>query len=155
MLCGKIAAGKSTLARQLAENSGAVLLSEDVWLHGLFADQMTTGQDYLRCAQKLRVVMGPHVVALLNAGLSVVLDFPANTRDSRAWMRGLLGETSAQGVMHLLEASDALCLERLKTRNSTGAHPFAVTETQFHRFSAYFDPPAAEEGFEIIWHPVG
>ena len=49
----------------------AVLISEDAWLGALFADQMTSLKDYVRCSAKLRSIMGPHVAHLLNNGLSV------------------------------------------------------------------------------------
>jgi hypothetical protein len=84
LLCGKIASGKSTLAGQLAEELGTVLISEDRWLDGLYGDQMETLRDYVRFAGKLRAMMGPHVAGLLRAGISVVLDFPANTVETRA-----------------------------------------------------------------------
>lgn len=149
MLCGKIAAGKSTLAARLAQGDQTVLISEDTWLSGLYGDQMTTGADYERCATRLRGVMGPHVIALLRAGVSVVLDYPANTRDSRRWMRGLVDTAGADHCLHLLMPSDATCLERLRARNATGAHPFVVTEAQFHRFARFFEPPSPEEGLVI------
>ncbi|HYD14111.1 MAG TPA: AAA family ATPase [Allosphingosinicella sp.] len=79
MLCGKIAAGKSSLAAQLGDASLTVVVSEDKWTAPLFGAEMATVADYVRCAAKLRAAMGPHVVDLLRAGVSVVLDFPANT----------------------------------------------------------------------------
>jgi predicted kinase len=83
MLCGKIAAGKSTLADRLAEAPATVLIREDHWNACLFKDKMRTVEDYVRCSRRLRAAMGPHVVALLKAGLSVVLDFQANTVATR------------------------------------------------------------------------
>lgn len=154
MLCGKIAAGKSTLAAQLARAEGTVLISEDAWLNALFADQMSSGSDYLRCAAKLHEIMGPHVAALLNAGVSVVLDFPANTVAQRDWMRGILAAANAAHQLHILDASDETCLARLRARNASGEHPFAVTEAQFHRFSAHFAEPSPDEGFTIVRHDV-
>lgn len=38
MICGKIAAGKSTLAARLAEADRTVLIAEDDWLGALYAD---------------------------------------------------------------------------------------------------------------------
>jgi hypothetical protein len=35
-------------------------------------------------------MMGPHIVDILQQGLSVVLDFPANTVTYRNWMRSLI-----------------------------------------------------------------
>lgn len=152
MICGKIASGKSTLASALADRDGAVLLSEDRWLNALYADQMSSIADYARCASKLRSVMGPHVSDLLTAGASVVLDFPANTSRTRAWMRGILETTQVSHQLHVLTPPDAVCLARLRDRNARGAHPFAVTETQFWEMSKYFEPPSPEEGFVLVRH---
>ena len=44
-LCGKIAAGKSTLARQLAARPATLLISEDHWTSTLFADDLKTIDD--------------------------------------------------------------------------------------------------------------
>lgn len=152
LICGKMAAGKSTLASSLARESGTVLISSDDWLGALFADQMSTGADYVRCAAKLRTVMGPHVVSLLNAGVSVVLDFPANTVEDRKWMRDIIRKSDADHQLHVLDVPDEVCLTRLRARNAQGDHPFAPTEAQFHRFSNHYVAPTPEEGFEVIEH---
>ncbi|MCF5552843.1 AAA family ATPase, partial [Pseudomonas syringae] len=36
LLCGKIASGKSTLAKSIATKHSAILLSEDQWLSRLY-----------------------------------------------------------------------------------------------------------------------
>ncbi|MGC3940284.1 AAA family ATPase [Roseobacter sp. EG26] len=149
LFCGKIAAGKSTLAATLASMEGTVLISEDEWLGALYSDQLATPRDYVHCVFKLRTVMGPHVAALLKAGVSVVLDFPANTVETRQWMRDILQETNASHTLYLLDIPDELCLARLRARNAQGNHAFAVTEKQFRQFSSHFVAPLAEEGFNI------
>lgn len=152
MLCGKIAAGKSTLAAGLASAPGSVLIAEDDWLNTLFAEELVSLPDYVRCSSKLRRIMAPHVAALLNAGASVVLDFPANTVEQRAWMRSILEKTTAAHQLHLLDAPDEVCLTRLRMRNSQGDHPFAVTEAQFRQFSSHFLAPTRDEGFNVVRH---
>lgn len=154
MLCGKIAAGKSTLAASLASAQDTILISEDDWLAALFAEQMSTPYDYMRCAAKLRAVLGPHIAMLLNSGLSVVLDFQANTVDSRDWMKGILEATEAQHQLHVLDIPDEVCLARLKERNAGGAHPFEATEAQFRQIAKHFAPPSPDEGFNVVWHSV-
>ena len=152
LLCGKIAAGKSTLAARLAAPAGTILLSEDAWLEALFSDQMTSIADYVRCTEKLRTILGPHVSALLEAGVSVVLDFPANTVETRKWMKTILKETSAFHQLHVLTTPEKDCLARLHSRNAGGGHPFAATEEQFHQFSSHYVAPSPEEGFNVIFH---
>ncbi|MGD1887602.1 MAG: AAA family ATPase [Cohaesibacteraceae bacterium] len=152
MVCGKLAAGKSTLAAKLAQADGTVLISEDEWLSTLFGDQMTTLRDYMTYTTKLRGVMGPHIASLLNAGTSVVLDFAANTVEARAWMRGILETTEASHQLHVLDVPDEVCLARLRARNAGGDHPFAATEEQFHQVAAHFARPTPDEGFNLVVH---
>ena len=155
LLCGKIASGKSTLAQKLSAQENTVMISEDEWLDALFADQLDTIDDYMRCASKLRDIFAPHIIALLDAGMSVVLDFQANTVESRAWMRGILKQTNASHRMHVLAAPDVLCLARLERRNARGNHAFSVSETQFRVLSKHFSPPTEDEGFCIVTHVQG
>ena len=104
LLCGKIAAGKSTLARRLAAAPATVLIGEDQWLSTLFPGEIATLEDYVRCSGRLGEAMSPHVEALLKAGLSVVLDFPANTVRRRKWMRGIF-EAAERGARAALSRS--------------------------------------------------
>lgn len=152
ILCGKIGAGKSTLAKALAAQEATVLVSEDAWLAALYGDRMATGADYMHFAAKLRGILAPHVADLLSAGVSVVLDFPANTLDQRMWMRDLVQQAGTDHVLHHLDVPDDICLARLHARNAAGDHPFAVTDAQFHAFTKHFAPPTAEEGFNIVMH---
>ena len=155
LLCGKIAAGKSTLAASLSAADATVLIAEDAWLKALFGAEMSSIQDYVRCSARLREAIAPHVVSLLKAGVSVVLDFPANTVETRVWMRGIVATTDAAHAFHLLDASDDVCLARLHARNAQGEHPFKVTDAQFRQMSKHFVPPTPEEGFNVVAHTVG
>ena len=152
LLCGKIGSGKSTLAAELSNAPATLVISEDAWLSTLFSDQMTSGADYVSCSKKLQNIMTTHVAALLNTGVSVVLDFAANTVIQRQWMRDIILQTGAAHQMHVLDVSDAVCLERLRARNAAGTHEFAATDEQFHQFAKYFVAPTEEEGFNIVRH---
>ena len=83
LLCGKVAAGKSALAQRLAARPGTLLISEDHWTSHLYADDLKTMDDYGRYSARLRAAMGPHIIDILRQGLSIVLDFPANTVRNR------------------------------------------------------------------------
>lgn len=150
MLCGKIAAGKSTLAARLARKPGTITVSEDQWLARLFADEMLSVADYVRCSASLRAAMGPHLVQLLRAGVSVVLDFPANTLANRAWMRGIIEEAGATHELHLLDVADEVCKARLRARNAGGAHEFAASDAEFDLITSHFVLPMPEEGFNVV-----
>jgi predicted kinase len=152
LLCGKIAAGKSTLARNLAGRPATVLVCEDHWTSRLFPGELKTIEDYIRYSGRLRDAMGPHVVSLLKAGLSVVLDFPANTATLRGWMRTLFEEAGAAHELHYLDVSDDACKLRLRARNAAGEHAFQTSEAEYEIFTRYFAPPAPDEGFNVVVH---
>lgn len=152
LLCGKIASGKSTLTAQLGSLDGTIVIAEDDWLSALYSEEMSSMSDYVRCTSKLRRVIGPHIASLLNAGISVVLDFQANTIEARNWMRGILDQTNASHKLHMLDVPDEVCIARLHARNAQGDHPFTATEEQFRQISKHFIAPSPDEGFNIVLH---
>jgi predicted kinase len=154
LVCGKVAAGKSTLTAKLASVPGAVLISEDNWLATLYRDDMHSMADYVRVSPRLREAMGPHIESLLKLGVSVVLDFPANTIASRAWMRGLFERGGADHRLHFLDVPDDVCRARMHARNRAGGHEFAPTDETFALIARYFVPPGDEEGFNVVRYPI-
>lgn len=152
MVCGKIGAGKSTLTRRLAQEPATVLISEDTWLDALYPGEIRELPDYMRASGRLKQAMAGHVSALLAAGVSVVLDFPANTVGNRAWARGIFEKAGVAHRLHFLDVPDEICKQRLRARNASGEHPFETTDVQFDLITSHFVAPAAEEGFHVVRH---
>jgi len=152
MVCGKIGSGKSTLARQLAARPATVRISEDDWLSRLYPGEIREVADYARCAARLRDAMASHIDALLQAGMSVVLDFPANTPATRSWAKAIVEQAGVAHQLHYLDVPDAVCKARLRARNASGTHPFETTDAQFDAITRYFVAPSADEGFNVIRH---
>src|SRR4051794_33485677 len=98
MVCGKVASGKSTLCAELARAPGTIAIAQDFWMARLYPEELKAVHDYVRLIPRLRAAIGPHITDLLRAGLSVVLDWPANTAASRTWMRGII---EAADVTHV------------------------------------------------------
>lgn len=150
LLCGKIAAGKSTLATRLADSPLAVLIREDDWMPRLYPGEILTLDDYVRCTGRLRAAMAGHLANLLRAGVTVVLDFPSNTPASRAWARTVFEAAGAPHVLHFLDVPDEVCRARMHARNASGEHPYQVSDAEFDQFTSRFVAPADDEGFEVM-----
>ena len=150
VLCGKLASGKTTLARQIAAESDAVLYCEDVWLSRLFPGEIVTFADYLSRSARFRSAIAPQVQNLLRRGLSVVFDFAGNVPRERAWARSLCDADSVRLLLHYVKASDELCKRQLRRRNNElpdGSQP--TTDEEFDAITKYFVPPDAGEGFDV------
>jgi predicted kinase len=149
-LCGKMAAGKSTLARQLAHEHKAVLLSEDHFLAILFPGEIHSIADYVKYSSRVKDALSQHIVSMLRSGIPVVLDFPANTRRQRQWFRQLVDDAQVAHQLHYLEVPDEVCKTQLKerSRNLPPGAPF-TSEAEFDAITKYFEPPLAEEAFNV------
>ena len=150
---GKMAAGKSTLARNLAVRENAVLLVQDDFLNALFPGEATDIPAFLKCSSRLKNALTPHVCALLSKGISVVLDFPGNTKLQRAWFRELIERANVEHELHFVDASDALCKSQLRER-STGlpAGTPWTRDADFEAITAHFQPPTEAENFNVVRH---
>ncbi len=150
MVCGKIDSGKSTLTTTLASVERTKLISEDVWMSSLYPGEISSLEDYVRCAGRIRNVIPGHACSLLSAGVSVVLDFPFNTVASRAWGYALSQSAGCGHRLHHLDVSDEVCKARLRARNARGEHPFQTSEAQFEQITSYFVPPEPAERLNIV-----
>ncbi|MGY5452612.1 AAA family ATPase [Agarivorans sp. MS3-6] len=145
--CGKMGAGKSTYAKQLADQHRAVLISEDEWLAVLYPQQIASFEDYLRYSALLKKLIKPHVQHILRSGADVVMDYPANTRKQRAWFKQLLSEVKASHQLIYLKADDDLCLSRIAQRAIEQPQRAAFDKPEvFHHVTQYFEVPNSDEG---------
>lgn len=151
-ISGRLAAGKTTLARRLIAEHHAVLFSEDVWLSKL-SNGISSFADYRKWSGRCRDVMSPIIVEILNAGASVILDFAGNTVAERAWVRSLSEQAGSPHLLHFLDVSEEECLRRLMIRNTNkpeGLYFAATTEQEFRAICQWFQPPDAAEGLHVV-----
>jgi predicted kinase len=151
--CGKMAAGKSTLARNLAIRENAVLLVQDDFLNALFPGEITDIPGFVKCSSRLKKALKPHVCALLSMGISVVLDFPGNTKVQRACFRELIERANVEHELRFVDASDALCKSQLRERSTRLAAGTPWTrDADFEAITACFQPPSEDENFNVVRH---
>jgi predicted kinase len=155
-LCGKAGAGKTTLARELGRALPAIVICEDEWIATL-GFEVRSLDDYRDASARCRKMISALVPDLLRMGVSVVLDFAANTVQRRVWVRSLFQAAGAEHVLHWIEASDSECLDNIHRRNDekpAGIYWGPVSDELFHAVNPHFAPPSPEEGFHIVRRPV-
>jgi len=156
-ICGKLASGKTTLARRLATQHAAALFCEDEWLT-LLAVEINDFADFVRHSRRLRAALEPHAIQLLRLGTSIVFDFAGNTPGERGWVRSIFETAQADHVLHVIDASDELCRAQLQLRNETkpeGIYYGKVTEAVFDAVTRHFVLPSDDEGFRVTLYEGG
>jgi predicted kinase len=89
-MVGLPAAGKTTLAKELAATHQALRLTPDHWMIPLFGDSMAEGKRWILEGQLLSVAL-----QALRLGTSVVLDYGLWGRDERSALRWLARSVGA------------------------------------------------------------
>jgi hypothetical protein len=140
LVCGLPGAGKSTLALRLAEDTGAISFSPDVWLAALDFD----GHDP---AARDRVERLQWDVArtLLAAGTDVILEKGFWSRTERDRYRAEAAAAGAVTVLHFLDVPVHELKRRVAARNRDPACLFHVDPDTIDPWAASFEPPDADE----------
>ena len=112
LFCGKMGSGKSTLSKKVAENTNAVLVSEDEWLENLFPNKISSLDDYVEYSSTIKPLVKSVVQDFLKNGVDVVMDFPANTDKQRQWLYSITDNYH----LYYLDVSDEECLSRILKR---------------------------------------
>ena len=150
-MCGKMAAGKSTYARELARTKNAVLFVQDEFLGSLYPGEIQNIQDFVKYSARVRNALSLHIQDLLSRGVSVVLDFPGNTKAQRQWFRGLFEDVSVEHELHFVDVPNDLCKLQLRQRSEAlpAGSPW-TTDAEFDAITAYFQAPTEDERFNVI-----
>lgn len=148
--CGKMGSGKSTKAKELALEYDAILLSEDEWLEILYPKEIKVFDDYIKYSSRLKPLLKKHVQNILNSGIAVIMDFPGNTVNQRAWFKEIFSEYEIPHKLYYLETSDDLCLKQIEHRRKINpSRANFDTEQVFYQVNSYFQPPTEKEGFNL------
>lgn len=149
VLCGRVAAGKSTLAAQL-EAEGAVQLSCDEVMLGLFDGCLGAAHD--ATAMKCLRYLFSLAAQLARKGLDVVIDYGFWLRAERDAARDFFTRAKLPFRLLLVDAPEQTRHVRLARRNEglrqADGRVYLIEGELLTRMEQKFQPPAPEEVLE-------
>lgn len=141
LIVGHVGAGKSTRAKELANETGAVRLSPDEWMAPLFQH---SDPDGMRDVVEGRLIWT--AIEILRAGSSVILDFGFWGRDERASLNWLASTVGATARTEYLSVDRETQAERVAQRwRETPKQTWRVTQDELDEWRALLQVPDADE----------
>jgi carboxylesterase len=150
LFCGLPTAGKTTLAKELAQSHRAVRFTLDEWMITL-TDLTIFEDDYGVMVEKLKEMFWLTAVSILKQGVDVIFDWSLwNPERRQKWIQRIT-ELGADYTLYYLNIPPVVLRQRLIARNNNlppGAH--AVPVAELDRFLPLFEPPTAEENLNVV-----
>jgi predicted kinase len=145
LICGLPGAGKTTLARQIEAERGALRLCPDEWIAALLADPGDRAElDRMR--DPVEQIQWQVARRALSLGLDVVLEFGFWSRAERQRFRAEAESLGARVELRYLPASRETLWQRLQQRNADlPPGTFAVSSAELDLWLSWFEPPGPDE----------
>ncbi|MET0692350.1 MAG: AAA family ATPase [Propionibacteriaceae bacterium] len=141
LTCGLPGAGKTTLAREIAADRGAVRLTKDDWLWALGVTPWAT-----TVQAKVNHELWQLAQEIVRLGLSVVLDFGFAARIERDQVRSVARELGVGVELHFLDVPVDELWRRIEDRNTKPPWDSApIRREHLDEWSGLFQTPDAAE----------
>ena len=145
LMVGLPCSGKTTFAKKLAAETGALLLSLDVWHLRLFGDDVGHPDHDARhmAIEQIMWDMARHVLTL---GGDVVLDYGCWARAERDDYRARAKALGAAFALYYMDVPLDELYRRLDERNRNPAQgSFVIPRAEMDRYLPFFEPPTPDE----------
>jgi predicted kinase len=138
LVCGLPGAGKTTLAKQLELETGALRLCPDEWMAVLGMDLFDEAFRFL--LEQQLMVMAKNV---LQQGGSVIVEFGSWAASERADLRNLAQQAGAQVWLYWLDAPVAELARRVAARS--GVDMVHLSQAKVQEISSQIERPTKTE----------
>jgi predicted kinase len=150
LLCGFIGSGKTTFARRLEKETGAMRFTKDEWMVKIFGNNPPKDR-FAEYDSNMTKLTTETALRCLSAGVSIILDDGFWYRKQRDEMRQQLKGIGAIAKFYYIDTPvDVMKSRTIKRSENPGDDSFYITEEEFGNYLNMFEPPAADEEFISI-----
>src|SRR5690242_8927247 len=148
IVIGFIGAGKTTFARKLEQETGAVRFTKDEWMVRLFGN--TPPKDkFEEYDNRMASLATDMALKCLQADIDVIIDEGFWAREQREEIRGRVVNVGAVPKFYYIDVPFAIMKARtLKRSENPPVDSYSIDEKSFNHYWQFFQPPSKDEEFE-------
>jgi len=150
LIFGFIGAGKTTFARKLEAQTGAMRITKDEWLIRLFGhDPAIDG--FEKYDEAITGLSFDIALQALAAGADVIIDDGFWVRTQRDEIRRRIAGIGARAKLYYVQCSEETMRKRIRLRNENLTEDtFLVDDALYESYLKYFDEPGDDEDYIVV-----
>jgi predicted kinase len=147
IICGFIGSGKTTFAKKLELETGALRITKDEWMVKIFGNIADT-PSFHGYDTKVTELSRTIALQMLRQGVDIILDEGFWQKSQRDEMRKSIEKTGANAVLYYVRCPLDLMRKRTLERNrNPGESSFEITGEMFDSYIKFWDPPHIDENY--------
>jgi predicted kinase len=151
IICGFIGAGKTTFAKKLARETGALRITKDEWMVRIFGNTPVK-ENFATLDHNVTQLARDVAFQLVERGIDIILDEGYWAKSHRDELKDRIEKAGAQWMMYYVNTPLEEMKQRvLKRTRNPDKESFEISEEMFDGYVKYWQPPTEEEGFVLAW----
>ena len=150
IIIGFIGSGKTTFARKLEKETGAVRFTKDEWIVRVFGN-IPPKDKFEEYDNRVTTLATDMALKCLEAGTDVIIDEGFWVKEHRDAISEKVKNVGAIPKLYYIEAPFEIMKARtLKRSENPPIDSFTIDEEAFNHYWKFFRPPGKDEEFELI-----
>lgn len=149
LMCGYIGFGKTTVAKQIEQETGARRFTPDDVMIELFGTDV--GDDFMEKANKVDEYIWEQIALAIKNGQDVIYDAGSWSADDRKYVMQRIQKLGAKSLWHQVNCDIELAKKRTLAR-SKSAEELSVDEKFFDENLSRYEPISQAEQLDVVVH---
>ena len=151
VICGFIGAGKTTFARKLEKETGAIRVTKDEWIIKIFGNKITLDNNFEVYDKNITKLATDIAFKILKAGKDVIIDEGFWVKSQRDNIKKKILQVGAKPIFYYIESSVEKMKERVINRSKNPTKDsFEISEEMFNSYLKYWQSPDESENVKVV-----
>ncbi len=147
IVCGFIGAGKTTFARKLEKETGAVRITKDEWMVRIFSNSPPKDK-FAEYDDKVTKLAQDFALRLVEAGTDVIIDEGFWVKSQRDEIRNKIQALGGEPILYYVSQPVEIMRKRVIERSKNPpSDAFEIDEAMFNGYLKFWQPPEVDEEF--------
>lgn len=151
VICGFIGSGKTTFARKLEKETGAIRITKDEWIIEIYGNKITSDKNFAVYDRKITKLATNIAFKILKSGKDVIIDEGFWVKSQRDDTKKKILNAGAKPILYYVECPVEKMRERVVSRSKNPPiDSFEISGEMFDKYLKYWESPSEDEKYILV-----